>query len=83
MDAKAILNLFRARTGPMTAELEHGAGLSQVQLRRVARHGLAFTGGYIPDLATRVTIHVDHYAVEGVISARNDVRASLSFLRPA
>ncbi len=83
MDAQPILNEFQARKGPLDGQLQYGAGLSAVQIRKVLPHGMVFTGRYIPDLNAIVKIHVDTLAVEGVISSRNDVQGSLIFVRPA
>lgn len=83
MDAGRIWDRFKASPGTLEAQLEHGAGLSAIEIRKVARHGLAFTASYVPDLNMRVKIHVDCLAAEATVITRNDVRASVLFLRPA
>ncbi len=82
MDAKRLLKRFRAERGPMHARLQYGAALTDVLIRKVAPGGMVFTGSYIPDLNAMVKIMVDDCAVEGVVSARNDVQGSLRFVRP-
>ncbi len=83
MDAKKIYDLSRSADGPLTAQLQFGAGLTEVQIRKVEPLGMIVTGQYIPYRRSAVKVLVGELAVEGLVASRTDVQCRIKFLRPA
>lgn len=82
MDAEAIYRAYRAKTLAKDGWLQHGPLLTDIDVLNIVPQGLTFRGGYVPDLNSRVVVHIGGMSVEGIMSSHGDLRGAILFVRP-
>ncbi|MBT2245085.1 MULTISPECIES: hypothetical protein [Sphingobium] len=83
MDAALICERFERWPGSLAGQLLWGGTIEDITIHKVSEYGIVFSALYVPHVNSPVTLLLDEYRAEAIISSRNAKRGAMLFVRPA